>query len=112
MLDAGKDKGLPQSPWLRLGSTEGSVLICVRVTPRASRDGIDGVVADALRVRLQAPPVEGRANAALCRLLAERLNVPQSAVRIVAGEHSRLKRLEVRGVSLERVLQLAAAGPR
>ncbi len=60
--------------------------------PRCDRGEHGG----ALKVRLTAPPVEDRANEALCRLLAERLNVPISAVRIVAGEKSRTKRVAIR----------------
>jgi uncharacterized protein len=69
------------------------------VTPRASRDAIKGQYQGALKVRLTAPPLDGRANEALRRLLAESLNVPVSAVRIVAGEKSRMKLVAVAGVS-------------
>jgi uncharacterized protein len=64
----------------------GSVTFYVQVQPRASRDAIEGEHGDALKIRLTAPPVEDRANQALVQLLAERLNVPRAAVRIVAGE--------------------------
>lgn len=87
----------------------GAVVFSVRVSVRARRDSIEGVSRGALRVRLAAPPVEGKANDALRRLLADRLNVARSAVRITSGEHSRLKRVEIGGVRLERVLQLASA---
>jgi uncharacterized protein (TIGR00251 family) len=88
---------------------EGAVTFVVRVSPRARRDSIEGVAAGALRVRVAAPPLEDRANEALRRLLAERLNIARTAVRIVGGEHSRLKRVEVRGTNLDRVLELAKA---
>lgn len=84
----------------------GKVILAVRVQPRARHDAIEGEWQGALRVRLTAPPVDDRANEALCRLLAERLNIPRSAVRIVAGERSRKKRVEVRGVSVARVREL------
>ena len=74
---------------------EGVVIFAVRVTPRASRDRIEGEYQGALRVRLTAPAVEDRANDALRRLLAESLNVPLSAVRIVAGEKSRSKHISI-----------------
>lgn len=86
----------------------GTIVIAVRVTPRASRDAIEGEHEGALRVRLTAPPVDDRANDALRRLLAERLNVPISAVRIVAGEKSRTKRVEIAGVTRTQVLSLLA----
>lgn len=88
---------------------EGGVAFAVRVTPRASRNTIEGEHAGALKVRLTAPPVEDRANEALRHLLAERLNVPASAVRIVAGEKSRTKRVAVAGVSKSKVLELFRA---
>ncbi|MFZ3331544.1 MAG: DUF167 domain-containing protein [Candidatus Acidiferrales bacterium] len=86
-----------------------AVAFRVRVQPRASRDAIAGEHGGALKVRLTAPPVEGRANNALCRLLAEHLNVPVSAVRIVAGEHSRNKRVSIAGVTRTQVLTLCAS---
>jgi uncharacterized protein (TIGR00251 family) len=89
----------------------GTVTFLVRVSPRARRDAIEGAAGGALRVRLAAPPVEGKANEALRRFLAERLNIPRSAVRIRSGERSRLKRVEACGVTLDRVLQLASAVP-
>ena len=78
----------------------------VRVQPRASKDEIAGVVGGALKVRLRAPALEGRANEALCEYLAQLLKTPQAAVRIVSGHHSRNKRVEVRGVTELQVLAL------
>jgi uncharacterized protein (TIGR00251 family) len=84
----------------------GTILFRVRVQPRARRDAIEGEHAGALKVRLTAPPVEGRANESLRRILAERLNAPLSAVRIVSGENSRNKRIAVAGITREAVLAL------
>jgi uncharacterized protein (TIGR00251 family) len=80
----------------------------VQVQPRASHDAIAGEYADALKIRLTAPPVDDRANEALTRLLAERLNVPVAAVRIVSGEKSHRKRVFVAGAKREQVLELAS----
>ncbi len=85
----------------------GTFSFAVRVQPRASRDEIAGLHGGALKVRLTAPPVEDRANEALRRLLASRLKVPISAVRIAAGERSRTKRVEVRGTSADAIRALA-----
>ena len=71
--------------------------IAVRVQPRASRDEIAGERNGAFLVRVKAPPVDGRANAAVCRLVAKRLGVPQSRVRVVRGESARDKLLEIEG---------------
>ena len=84
----------------------GAVIFAVRVAPRASRNAIEGEYQGALKVRLTAPAVEGRANDALVRLLAERLNVSRSAVRIVAGEKSRTKRLEIAGVTRAQLIEM------
>lgn len=78
----------------------------VRVQPRASKDEIAGVMGGVLKVRLQAPALEGRANEALCEFLAELLKTPKAAVRIVSGHHGRSKRVEVRGVTELQVLAL------
>jgi uncharacterized protein YggU (UPF0235/DUF167 family) len=60
----------------------------------------------ALKIRLQAPALEDRANEALCQLLAELLKTPKAAVRILSGHHSRSKRVEVRGVTEQQILAL------
>ena len=75
------------------------VRLAVRVTPRAGRDRIDGVRDGVLRVRLAAPPVEGRANEALVRFLATVLGVPPRDIRVVRGETAREKLLEIDGLS-------------
>lgn len=69
----------------------------IRVVPRASRTEAAGPHGDALRVRVAAPPVDGKANAALVMYLAKELAVPRSAVRIVRGDTGRTKTVEVRG---------------
>ena len=79
------------------------VLLSLRVVPRASRDRIAEVVGDAIKVRLQAPPVEGKANQALVRFLAEVLDVSAARVRIVGGERGRNKRVRIAGVTSEQV---------
>lgn len=91
---------------IEIAERDGGVVFMVRLSPRASRDAIEGEHAGALKIRLTAPPVEGRANEALRRLLAERLNVPVSAVKIVAGETGRTKRVSIAGVSPAQILAL------
>ena len=94
---------------IEVSERDGSIVFAVRVTPRTSRDAIEGEYQGALKIRLTAPPVEDRANDALRRLLAARLNVPVSAVRIVSGEKSRNKRVAVAGVTTAQVISLTAA---
>ena len=91
---------------LELQKLEGGVIFPVRVQPRASKDEIAGVMSGALKVRLRAPALEGRANDALCEYLAELLKTPKAAVRILSDHHSRRKRVEVRGVTELQVLAL------
>ncbi len=79
-------------------STPEGILINVRVIPRAGRSCLDGTRGDALLARLQAPPVDGKANEELIGLIAAALEVPARAVSIVAGERSRQKRVRVSGI--------------
>lgn len=90
-------------------STSDGVIISVRVIPRASKSGVAGTRADELLVRLHAPPVEGAANAELIELIAAALEVPKRAVSIVAGEHSRHKRVRVAGIDLATAQQKFAS---
>jgi len=84
----------------------GAVEFFVRVSPRASRDAIEGEHQGALKVRLTAPPVDDRANEALREFLAAQLHVAISAVQIVAGAKSRTKRVCVTDVASDRILGL------
>ncbi len=74
-----------------------TLLLQVQLQPRASRDEIVGIVAapdgDALKVRITAPPLEGRANAHLLRFLAKEFALPASRVRLLSGQRGRRKRL-------------------
>ena len=82
-----------------------SARIRVRVTPRASRDELAGWREGVLRVRVAAPPVEGRANDAVARLLAKALGVPKSAVGIMSGAGAREKLVEVAGVEQDEAMR-------
>ena len=93
---------------MEIHEQEGAITFAVRVTPRASRNAIEGEYQGAVKVRVTAPPVDDRANDTLRRLLAERLNAPISAVRIVAGEKSRTKRVAIVGVTRAAVEALVA----
>lgn len=81
----------------------------VRVQPRASKNEIAGVMEGALKIRLCAPAVENRANEALVEFLSTLLKTPKSAVRIQSGEHGRNKRVEIRGVARQQILDLLRA---
>ena len=80
-----------------------AVSFAVRVQPRASHNEVAGVMDNALKIRLQAPAAEDRANQALCEFLAGLLKRPKSAVRILSGERSRTKRVEISGVTIAEI---------
>jgi uncharacterized protein (TIGR00251 family) len=92
---------------MQIEEKDGTVSFAVRVQPRASRDEVVGEYQGGLKIRLTAPPVDDRANEALRKLLASRLNVPMAAVRIAAGQRSRSKRVQVRGVTAAMIRALA-----
>jgi len=83
-----------------------SAEIVVRVIPRAKKTEITGERDGALVVRVAAPPVEGAANEALIDLFSSRLRVPRRAIRIVSGEHGRLKRIAIAGFTPTRLRDL------
>jgi hypothetical protein len=74
---------------------DGSALIEIHVVPNAARTGPDGLHDGALRVRLKAPPVEGRANEALVAWLADTLDVRRAEIELVRGHTARRKRLRL-----------------
>lgn len=86
--------------------TEGGIILTLHIQPRASKNELCGVQANALKIRLTSPPVDGAANK-LCReFLADLLDVPKSAVEIISGETSRHKRVKVTSADPEKLLQL------
>jgi uncharacterized protein len=72
------------------------LLLSLRVQPRAKRDAVGEPQGEQLKVRIAAPPVEGKANAHLRRFLAEVFGVPLSRVELLGGEQARAKRLRIR----------------
>ncbi len=82
-------------------STAKGITITLAIAARAGRDEIVGPVGDAIKIRLKAPPVEGRANEALLDLLAKRLDVPRSSLTIIAGATARRKVVQVTGITAD-----------
>ena len=80
----------------------------VRLQPRASREELIGVRDGVLHARVTAPPLDGQANRALCRLIAKRAGVAPSRVAVVRGERSRTKLVSVGGVSQQQLLDALA----
>jgi uncharacterized protein len=83
--------------------TANGAIFAVRLHPRAKKNAITGVLGDALKLSLTAPPVEGKANAACTEFLADLLNLPRSSITIAAGESSRNKVIRVAGLSAAEV---------
>ena len=81
------------------------VRFTVRLTPRGGDDRVDGVTEGMLRARVAAPAVDGAANQALLRLIAQELGVPRRDVRLVAGAGGRTKLIAVDGVTVTNVLE-------
>ena len=90
--------------------TADGVRLRIRVQPSASRSEIAGRYGDAIRVRLAAPPIDGKANEALTRLLSDVLAVPHRAVTLCAGAGSRSKVVEVAGVDVATATQMLLGG--
>ena len=84
-------------------------LLKLRIQPRSCRDGVVGERDGAVLIRLKAAPLEGEANAALERFLANRLGVPRSRVRLVRGLSGRNKQVAVEGFSGGKLRQLLLA---
>lgn len=89
---------MTERPWRRIND---GLDVRVRLTPKSSRDQVEGIetTADgpALKARVRAVPEDGAANAALARLIADWANVPKSRVEVVAGHTSRVKVLRITG---------------
>jgi len=88
----------------RNGSTGITTRITVKVKPRASAEMIEGWVDEILVVRLTSPPVDGAANSALVKLISRKLRIAKGSIRIVSGEKSRKKVLEIEGMDLSELM--------
>jgi uncharacterized protein len=87
--------------WIRQEG-ELTILVC-RIHPSARKDAVEGIRDDQLDIRLNAPPVEGKANKALQRYLSDLLGIAKSKVEIRSGEKGRIKVLALKGTSAEDV---------
>ena len=85
---------IPQASWLRADKS-GGVIIDVHVIPNASRTQADGTHDGALRVRLHAPPVDGKANATLTAWLADQLQISRAHIELLRGQTAKRKQLRI-----------------
>jgi uncharacterized protein len=86
--------------------TSEGLLINVRAQPRSSRAGLDGLIGDALKVRIRSAPVDGKANKELIETLADAFNLPKSRVVFKSGETSKTKRILLVGLTSKDLPQL------
>jgi uncharacterized protein (TIGR00251 family) len=93
--------------WFRQAADR-TITLTLHIQPGAKKTEFAGRHGDALKIRLAAPPVDGKANAALLKFVAETLRLPKSAVNLKSGQTSRRKVLEVIGAEAEQVAALAA----
>ena len=90
------------SEWLRVAD-DGRLVLTLHVQPGARKTEFAGMHGDALKIRLATPPVDGKANIALLRFVADALKLPAAAIILKSGHTSRRKVLEVRGATREAV---------
>ena len=86
------------------------VTLSIRIQPRASKNEIVAMANGGLKIRLTAPPVDGAANEALVKFLAETLSIPKSHVEIVSGHTSRAKIVRISGISGAEVRRVLNSG--
>lgn len=94
------------STWYRLAA-DGRITLTLHIQPGAKKTEFAGLHGDALKIRLAAPPVDGKANEALVRFVAETLGLAKSAVNLKSGQTSRRKVLEVVGSTVKAIEQFA-----
>ena len=93
--------------WLRADGD--GVVLTLHIQPGAKKTEVVGLYGEALKIRLAAPPVDGKANAALIEFVARKVGVGRTAVELVSGQSSRAKRLRIAGVDALRVRSALAA---
>ena len=84
---------------LQIEQDGADVLLWIKAVPGASRDQIAGVIGDRLKVRISAPPEDGKANKAICKLLAKALGVRNAQVSIESGQTNPEKIIRIAGVT-------------
>jgi uncharacterized protein (TIGR00251 family) len=88
---------------------DGALVFVARVIPRSSKSEIVGEIDGALKVKINAPPIDGAANAELIRLLAKRLEISKSAVEITSGQTSKHKQVRISGINRTNLLNLSGS---
>ena len=89
---------LAKESFMYYTETDEGVILNVKAQPRSSRAGIDGVIGDAVKVRVKSAPVDGRANKELIETIAEAMGLPKASVVFKSGETSKTKRILLKGI--------------
>lgn len=97
------------SEWYRV-TADGCVTLTLHIQPGAKKTELAGLHGDALKIRLAAPPVDGKANEALLKFIAETLGMAKTAITLKSGHASRRKILEIKGADRIAIAALAAQG--
>jgi uncharacterized protein (TIGR00251 family) len=95
------------SDWFRVAA-DGRITLTLHIQPGAKKTEFAGRHGDALKIRLAAPPVDGKANEALVKFIAATLHLPKSSVMLKSGQTSRRKVLEISGAESSEIASLAA----
>ena len=82
-----------------INQSDDGVIITVHAVPRAAKDAVQGLHGDALKIRLHAPPVDGKANEALIAFLSKKLNIPKNNIALKNGLNQRRKIISISGIS-------------
>lgn len=101
---------MPETGMFRVDG-DGNVLLKLRVHPGAKRSAVNGTFGDSLKIDLQAPPVDGKANAALIKFLTSALGIPKGAAELKSGECSRDKVIKISGKTPEEISTLLKIEP-
>ena len=96
------------SHWFRV-ATDGRITLTLHIQPGAKKTEFAGLHGDALKIRLAAPPVDGKANEALVKFVADTLGLAKAAVSLKSGQTSRRKVLEVQGAQLSAIEDFVSA---
>lgn len=96
-------RGTPEAAMIGIRESAAGVSIAVRLQPKAKKNAVVGEMEGALKLAVTAPPIDGRANEACIRFIAELLNVARSSVTIAAGASSRNKVIRIEGLTAEQV---------
>ncbi|MDO9542132.1 MAG: DUF167 domain-containing protein [Kiritimatiellia bacterium] len=89
--------------WIK--PSNNGIRLAIHAVPKAARDAVQGLHGDALKIRLHAPPVDGKANEALLAFLSRKLNIPKGNIALKSGANQRRKIISISGISLPDIIR-------